>query len=204
MVSYSQNEEDLFVKDYFGDYKGTLLSVGENDGETYSNAKLLIDNAWKAHLVEPGRIFTKLKALYESNINVFTYSVGLSDFDGDVILHESGCHIPGSADRGLVSSIDENEIKRWPLVQFDPYEIEVMKWDTFYKLYLWATKFDFISLDAEGYDWKILQQIDLESVGCKALCVEWNGDRDLLKLFTDHCRGFKIGLINAENIIFIK
>ena len=36
-------------------------------------------------------------------------------------------------------------------------------------------KFDLISIDVEGFDYDVLSQINLESVGCKCLCVEFNG-----------------------------
>jgi FkbM family methyltransferase len=201
MVSYSQNGEDLFVKDYFGDYKGTLLDIGANDGITFSNSRLLIENGWKAILVEPGYVASdKLAHLYRNSENVIVCGFGIGEKEERVDFWESGNHVPNGKDIGLVSTTNFEETKKWPGVEFTKHTIGLVPFE-----FIEVSKpFDFISIDAEGYDWKILQQINLEAVGCKVLCIEYNGDRDLLKLFTDYCKGFKIGLINAENIIFIK
>ena len=203
MKSYAQNKEDLFVLDYFGDYKGTLLSIGENDGITFSNSRLLIENGWKAHLWEPGSIFEELLKLYKGKPGINYHHIGIGEKEEMVTFWESGPHIPNGMDRGLVSTTNFEETKRWPNVEFTKKTIELVSFHRAYEI-MGKPQLDFISIDAESYDWTILKQIDLQAAGCKVLCIEWNGDRDLLKLFTDYCKGFKIGLINAENIIYIK
>ena len=65
MKSYSQNNEQKHILEFFNGKKGTLLSIGENDGQTYSNAYALIQLGWISALVEPSEIaFNKLKELY--------------------------------------------------------------------------------------------------------------------------------------------
>ena len=207
MISYSQNKEDLFVLDYFIDrykisnYKGTLLEIGANDGITFSNSKLLIENGWTAHLVEPGFIYVDLKILHLYNPNVHVYNVGIGDKSEVVKFWQSGCHVLNGNDKGLVSTTNFEETKRWPGVNFNETEIEIIKWDVFYYS-IQRPKIDFISIDAEGMDWIILKEIDLQAVGCKVLCIEWNSNPDLLKLFTAYCSGYKLALQNAENLIF--
>lgn len=203
MRSYSQNAEDVLVADLFGSYKGTLLDIGANDGQTLSNSKLLIDNGWKAVLFEPGAVYLDLCLLHGNNPNVMLYKNGIGDKNEVVKFWDSGAHVPDSKDKGLVSTFDFNETKRWPGVEFTEYEISLITFEQFLKHYLGNT-FDFISIDAEGFDWVILQQIDLEVVGCKVLCIEWNGDQELFKKFTDYCKGFRLVDRNNENLIFSK
>ena len=201
MNSYAQSQEDLFIINYFGDYKGTLLDIGANDGRTFSNSKLMIENGWSAHLLEPGSIFTELQLCHATNHNVNCYNYGLGKHDEVVHFWESDAHVLNGSDRGLVSTCNFEETKRWPNVKFTKRKVQLCSWATFAGLRL---KFDFISIDVEGHEWEILQQIPLDEVGCKCLCIEWNSNPELLKLFSDYCKGFRVGLQNAENLIFVK
>jgi hypothetical protein len=65
-------------------------------------------------------------------------------------------------------------------------------------------QFNLISIDVEGYDYEVLSQIDLVSVGCEMLIVEFNGKDEAL--FTDYANKFDMKLIskNPENLIFVK
>lgn len=202
-MSYAQNREDLFVLGYFKDFKGTLLEIGANDGVTLSNSKLMIENGWKAHLVEPSSVHDALSLVHKGNDKVLTYKVGIGGLDNDVTFYESGAHVPNGSDRALVSTAIIKETERWANVDFKEVQVPFLKFKTFLKFADTQT-FDFISIDAEGCDWLILQQIDLEEVGCKCLCIEHNGDQSLIKSYTDYCDKFGLRPIlrNAENIIF--
>lgn len=201
MKSYAQSKEDIFVLNYFGDYKGTLLSIGENDGTTYSNAMLLIENGWRAKLFEPGITFSVLRELHKSNENVHVYNLGVGNKQKTVKFWESGSHVPGGTDIGLVSTTNFEETKRWPQVEFVEKEISVVNLSEFFNE---PITFDFISIDCEGSELLALQQIDLEAVGCKALCIEWNGNNELGEKFANYCKGYQVGFISGENLIFCK
>jgi FkbM family methyltransferase len=200
-MGYSQNNEDEFVLKYFGDFKGTLLEVGANNGIDLSNSKLLIENGWHAHLVEPGTTCADLFLRHSLNPNVHIYNYGIGDRDEKVRFWESGNHVPHGKDKGLVSTADFEETKRWPHVAFTECEIELVKWDTFYNES--RSMFHFISIDAEGNDWTILRQIDLRAVGCRVLCIEYNSDLELLWRFKKYCKGYHLAVRNTENLIFV-
>lgn len=199
MKSYSQNQEDLFVIKYFGDYKGTLLEIGANDGQTLSNSRALIENGWSATLVEPGATFKDLELKYDDNPNVRLLNYAIGSMASKLTFYESGNHVPGGKDRGLVSTLDFDETIRWRNngVQFTERIVDV-------KPYNLTDRFDFISIDAESQDWTILQQIDLEKAACKCLCVEHNGDVKLKLNYIEYCLKFGLHpkVINNENIIF--
>lgn len=203
-MSYSQNGEDLKIKSYFNGYIGHLLSIGENDGSTFSNARLLIESGWSAELVEPSPIaFDLLKNRYENVNRVRLFNIAITEKNGDFVLMESGAHVPNGNDVALVSSIHKEDYNKWHKkgVQFEPKEVKGKTFASFSSIY---QKYDFITIDAEGCDWDILKQIDLTAVGCKCLCIEWNGRRDLERLFTQHCATHNMTEIhrNRENIIF--
>lgn len=206
MKTYSQNQEDLFVANYFGSYKGTLLEIGSNNGRDLSNSLSLIEQGWKAHLIEPGRTFSDLVKLHYTNPNVslYNYAIG-GEFQTEATFFESGAHVIGGSDTGLVSTLDFDETERWRKsgVQFTETKVPVK---TFREFWNEAGKpqLDFISIDAEGFDWDILQQIDLSLVKCCCLVIEWNGDDFLGVNFTSYCRSFNMKLAhkNNENLIF--
>jgi hypothetical protein len=206
-MSYSQNKEDLFVLRYFGNFKGTLLSIGENDGQTFSNANLLIQHGWGAVLCEPGETFNDLDELHKNRARVTSYNYAIGDTTGKVKFWESGAHVRGGSDTGLVSTTDPAETERWRKagVKFTEKEIYMLKWDAFYDS-LERPVFEYITIDAEGADWAILQQINLTEVGCRCLVIEWNGDYDLYSKFVDYCGkdGLVLRVQNNENLIFVK
>lgn len=203
--SYSQNSEDLIVLDYFKDFKGTVLEIGANEGKTLSNSLLLIENEWSAILVEPSSVFEQLKAFHLTNMYVQCVNVAIGKESGKMTLHESFAHVPNGTDLALVSSLDYNETERWRNngVKFKETEVDVITFKELTDMFP-NTKFDFISIDAEFYDWIILQQINLKEVGCKCLCIEFNGNLELANTFTDYCAKFGMREIhrNLENQIF--
>lgn len=205
MNTYSQNKEDLQIQEYFKGRTGTLLSVGENDGRTFSNALALIQSAWTAHLFEPGSVYSKLAKLHKGNSKVHGYNKGLGSKMETVTFYESEAHVKGGRDRGLVSTTDYNETKRWrdKGVTFTVNEIQIIDFSGWWQ-YTGKPKLQFISIDCEGMDWEVLQQIDLAEVGCEFLIIEWNGDTALERKYTEYCG--KYGMLecarNNENLLF--
>lgn len=198
---YSQNEEELFITKFFNGFTGTLLSIGENDGKTFSNALKLIELGWNAFLVEPSPVaFEKLKLLHQNNPKVFCINKAIGNTNGTITLHESGAHVNGGKDIALVSSLIESETKKWKQsgVNFKAVQVEVLDYKTFAD----DLSFDFITIDAEGMDIDILKQIDLSNT--KLICIEWNGlDTNYINIL-NHTSIFGISHIvykSIENLI---
>jgi len=205
---YSQNNEDDFVLEYFQGTKKTVLEIGANDGKTLSNSLLFIENGWSAHLLEPSpKAFERIVKLHERNKRVFLYRVAIAESSEEKTYYESG-ELIGQGDSALVSSLDSNELKRWgETVSFCESKVICKTWSDFIKANdLEKTEFNFISIDAEGYDWIILEQINLTSHNCEVLCVEWNGISNLADKFTNYsnAHGLFEVMRNAENIIFAR
>lgn len=203
MQSRSQDGEDLFVLEYFGkDFKGMLLDVGANNGTDFSNSRLLIEHDWWALCFEPGSTYEQLDELYKDNPHIHCYKLGMGASNERVKFWESGAHVVGGTDSGLVSTTNFEETKRWPDVTFVEKEIEIVTFDTIAEY----APIDFISLDCEGSEWDILQQIDLNKVGCRCLCIEYNGDDRLKFIFTKYTEkfGMRLSLQNGENLIYTK
>lgn len=205
IMSYSQNKEDLIVKDYFGDRTGTLLSVGENDGTTFSNARLLIEHGFSAYLFEPGTVCSDLIKLHRGNDKVHIFNKGLGDKVEKVKFYESAAHVKGGSDRGLVSTTDYRETIRWRKagVRFVEREVQILDFAGWYE-HSGSPKIEFVSIDCEGHDWTILQQMDLGAMGTEFIILEWNGDKGLEKKYTEYCGRFGLKECgrNSENLMF--
>ena len=201
----SQNNEAQIIANYFKNYKGTVLDIGANDGQTFSNSYDLIQSGWSGVLIEPGTVFSDLKELYKDNKLVAFYQLAIADREEMLTFYESGAHVKNGTDTGLVSTINYGETIRWrdQGVVFTERKVQSVPFSWILK---WHKTFDFITIDAEGLDYQILKQINLNQVGCKCLCIEWNGDEHLFKQYKMYCALFSLRLIhqNRENLIFAK
>jgi len=207
----SQNNESAIALDYFNrfhpDMPKTVLSIGENDGVTFSNSYDLIEAGWHGVLLEPSdKAFAKLSELYKDNDRVMCFHTGIAAITGKFKFKESGSYENGS-DVALYSTLVPSETERWKgKVEFEDTEAMFMDWQYFNSHYSdeLPKTFDYITIDAEGYDLIILEQINLAAFGCKLLCIEHNGNADLIAKYTAYAEhfGLKEFSINAENIIF--
>jgi FkbM family methyltransferase len=198
---YAQNNEDDLILRYFGGHKGKVLDIGANDGQTFSNSRLLIENGWEACLIEPSpAAYEKLDALYKGNKNVYCLNVAIGLTDGNYKFQDSGSLL-GEGDTSLVSTLVNEETKRWGgRVAFNEIEVEVMTYRTFSELV--PMHFDVISIDAEGMDLAILRQINLRET--RMVIVEFNGIDP--EKYIDYCANFGLSEFhrNGENLIFAK
>ena len=199
-MRYSQNNEQDIILQYFGSRKGFFLDIGANDGITLSNTYALQLQLWSGVLVEPSEEAFNRIITYPS---VHKYNVAIGTEDGHCTFHEMGNHL-NAGDVSLLSTIKKTELKRWPGVEFKERMTEVWTYKTFLKHSRYKF-FDFISIDAEGVDYEILEQIDLRYTDM--VCIEHNSNPDLFQLIKEYCN--KAGLTkkllnNLENVIWAR
>ncbi len=200
---YSQYGEGKIIADYFGDFKGALLSLGENDGKTLSNALGLIEQGWNAHLIEPSpEAYKKLRLLHKGNKQVRTYKVAIGESNGTVKFYHSGTHL-NTGDTSLLSTIDPEELKRWKgTCEFKEIEVDCLTFETFIER-SGIKNVAFISIDCEGLDYFILTQIDFKALGVKMVCVEHNSQET--QKYIDYMAnlGYTVHFKNYCNLIFV-
>lgn len=202
---YAQNHEDDIILAYFSGDKGTVLDIGANDGSTFSNSRVLIDKGWQACLVEPSqKAFAKLCQLHNGRERVHCFNTAIGLRDGQCTFFESGAHNGDNV--ALISTLKESELKRWKGSRFDDFDkttCPVITFDTFL-LQSPLHQFDLISIDAEGMDVAILQQMNLEELACRCLCIEWNGVASVKQAIEHHIAHTKLKLhhSNGENLIY--
>lgn len=202
---YSQNKEEEVILNYFGDKKGIFLDVGANDGVTFSNTRALAEGGWRGVLIEPSpKAFSLLKENIKPFKGMYAYQFALGDTNGELRFMDSGSHL-GRGDVGLLSTANEQDYNKWKAsTQFEEITVKCFRYKTFMNRlkFLKVDGFDFISIDAEGYDLTILEQIDLRHTSC--VCVEWNGFAERKEEFERLATGFKIIYQSGENLIFAR
>jgi FkbM family methyltransferase len=198
---YSQNKEEEFIDRYFGDKLKDIavLDIGANDGITYSNSRKAIELGAEAILVEPcPDQFIKLIDLYKNNPKVSCFECAISNLTNVSQFFET-------SDNGLASSLIESEAQKWSFmgIQYKVINVKTYSFLDFLKLCN-RDKFDLISIDTEGYDFEILNQINFNAIDCKMLIIEYNGKNQTE--YYELMRSFKFHLLhrNAENLIFKK
>lgn len=205
MESYSQSNEQQIVVEHFKGHIGTLLDIGANEGITLSNSLALIQQGWEAAVVEPSpSVFMELLTRHGNNKKVEVYEFAITEKTGKDILWDSGALL-GKGDKALVSTLKKEETKRWASlnIPFTETEVSTLTFADFMKISKYK-QFQFISIDAEGYDLCILKQMNLTELGCKCLCIEWNSNTFVLNEILIHCHQHGLKKIigqNQENII---
>jgi FkbM family methyltransferase len=207
---FGQNLEDktiseLITQKYGAEYIGSILDIGANDGITLSNSRFFYQNGWKAYLVEAGK--TPFHALMSNTINfdnVFCYNIALGNENKSLTFFESS-NLLNQFDKGLVSSLIPEETTKWRNagITYESYEVQCYDWNKFLSINgLKNKKFDIISIDIEGMDYEVLSQMNLTELGCKILCVEFNGANK--NKYVEYANKFNLHLVNenAENLIF--
>lgn len=196
---YSQNGEQEIILNFFQGYTGTLLSFGENDGETLSNCRALMLEGWEGVFVEPSPpAAEKLRELYRDNNKAIVFQIAASNYDGHADFFHSGSHLQ-QGDTSLLSTLNLTDRNRWQQEEFSTIQVGVMDAIRFNRF-----EADFISIDAEGEDIKILKRLTLKN--CKLLCIEWNRNENTkrqIEQIISH-KKFKLLHQNAENLIYKK
>lgn len=207
MKDYSQHGEQQVITDYFKGFIGMLLDIGANDGKTFSNSRALLELGWYGVLVEPSEKTFKELQKNCGEFPVQLHNVGVATYCGTAEFFESG-PLVSEADHSLISSMKEAETERWkkkskesdPIVEFTKTTISVIDFDTLLKNSRCDT-FDFITIDVEGMEVEILKQMNIKSLGCKMICVEYNGKPELAEIY-DRLIPHPVVYKNRTNIIY--
>jgi len=173
MKFYSQFEQDKVVYENFFKNKinGYFVDIGAHDGVTFSNSKFFEELNWEGVCVEPNPIiFEQLK----SNRKCKCIQKAISDKTGSAQFFQ----IVEGADMlsGLVDEFSQKGIQniysnlKNTEKGFDYINVEL---DLFENI-VDQTEIDFLSIDTEGNELKILQTIDFSKYNIKVITLENN------------------------------
>lgn len=191
--AYSQNREEQVILDYFGDFAGKLCDIGANNGWELSNSKALIERGWAGVCVEPSPgAYAALCETHKDNQEVICVHAAIGTEEGMITLHDC-------AD-SLLSTIVAEHKDIFPNHDYKEEQVPCLTWKNL--LLFHPGPYHMITIDAEGMDWAILQQIDLTDV--QLICVEFGGAE--IEKYIRYCSeyGMKVLYTSPQNLIMGK
>ena len=173
MKYYSQFEQDKVVYESYFQEKtnGYFVDIGAHDGVTFSNSKFFEEQGWKGVCIEPNPVvFEQLQSVRNCKCvkKAIAEKIGKAQF----------FQILEGADMlsGLVDEFSQKGIKNIYAnlsndnSGFDYIEVELDLFDNIVD----QTEIDFLSIDTEGNELKILQTIDFNKYNIKVITLENN------------------------------
>jgi len=199
---YSQYGQDAYIKNKFFKDKndGYFVNIGANDGISLDNTLMFEECGWSGVCIEPNpEIFKKLI----KNRKCVCYNVALSQVDGVV----NFLKIDGYSEMlsGILEFYDPRHLKRVEneLIQYGGtktiIEIESRK---FSSLDI-NEKIDYLSIDVEGAELKILETIDFSKYDIRVLSVENNFSESHIINFMES-NGYSLDCVLHADNIFVK
>ncbi len=194
-MSYSQNNEEHYITEYFRDKLGKFIDIGAFHPFIFSNTRKLYELGWKGIFVEPApSLFKLFEDEYGGNTDVTLLNIAVGDTTDHVKLYES----EGDA----LSSTNEEQKVKWNIVTFKEIMVPMLETVAFFNQY--GQDVDFINLDTEGTNMVIFRLIpDWVWNQIKMICIEHDECYYEIKgKLSDF--GFRELYRNAENIILCK
>lgn len=185
---------------------GTFVDVGASDPFIATNtAYMEIDLNWKGICIEPHPIF--FKKLYESSRTCIKYNCAVSDFDGFVDF----VAVDGYA--SMLSGIKENYTnEHWKRLldetnqHSDNVDIIKIECKTLNSILSENNigNIDYLSIDTEGSELKVLKGIDFEKYNIKVISAEINQTGDSSVKNYLESKGYRFISKICSDEIFIK
>jgi len=176
-TDFSQHGEQSIILDFFKNDNPkdlVFLDIGANDGLSYSNTLALSLRNWKGHCIEPSKqAFNKLQELYKDNKRISCYNIGISNETATKNFYESRNWVNSEAPVSVLSSLHPEHVDRFVNMEWEETNCDFLTFeDWIFSNRLEHEKFDFISIDCEGHDFVVLQQISSKLKDVRLLCVE--------------------------------
>lgn len=203
--SFAQYGQDRYVHRFFERYPPRyrfFVDVGAFDGITHSNTRLLYELGWSGVCIEASPENVELlKGLYADSSRVSIIHSACSDYEGTATLHVATTPTkPGSE----VSSLDERQPAEWPDFSWHEQEVRV---STITRLLqpVHPPGIDFLSVDVEGEDFKVLKGLDVAVFAPSLIVVEHNKGRNrTLILQWARSHGYYLWLDNGIDVFLTK
>lgn len=176
MQSYSEHGQDIFVYETFFREQttpGTFVDVGAYDGTTFSNTLLFERLGWQGICIEPlPSAFAKLASCRKA----ICVNCAVADRAGEATFLEATMLTPYELMySGLKANFDDHHARliRKHGQEVKEYKVPVKLLHDILIEHKMA-HVDYLSVDAEGSEWKILRDFDLAAFGVSVVSVENN------------------------------
>ncbi len=164
--TYSQFGEDLVITKFFGNFIGKYVDIGCYHPVKYSNTALLHKKNWIGTNIDFSQTSIQLfNSCRKKDINI---KACLSDKKETVTLYLDSKLSP-------LNSVNKENIEKFKIKKFTKVEVETNIFSELVK-----ENFDFLNIDCEGSDYKIIKSIDLKKYTPKLICIEVNSENEFL------------------------
>ncbi len=172
--TYSQNGEDLVIDRLLKKKKkGFYVDVGAYDPVRFSNTKRFYDKGWRGINIEPDtgnyRKFIKAR---KRDINL---NIGINSKNGKITFYE---FFPDT-----LSTFSAESAKNYIKLGYNLLSkktIKVYLLSKILKEKCRGREIDFLSIDTEGFDLKVLQSNNWKNFSPKVICVESGPHRNIM------------------------
>lgn len=169
---YSQHQEDLFLKEYFGDRIGNYIDIGANHPFRLSNTYLLYLSGWKGITVEP--ILQQLAAHQRMRPRDQHVNLAIGSKTGELTFYQL---IPASfstLDKSVYEDLRDQGLARLRR----EYKVPVVTLRELFETHLGDKRCDLLSVDTEGLDFDILASNDWNKFRPKIVICEANSESE--------------------------
>ncbi len=174
-----------------------ILDIGASVGEKFNDSLNLINKGCGAFLVQPSiKEYKKLNNFHELNEKVKCFPFAIGSKNGMVEIGEKDYSI-------VVTNSEDETVKQ--KIENNYTQIKVIGMD-FYSFTVTAEhdRFNLININAAGNEYEILNQIDLDAVGCEVIVINHNNKyKDMYLNYISQFR-FKLVFEDKETLIFKK
>ena len=167
--TYSQDQEDLFINDYFKEKSsGFYIDIGCYHPIKYSNTALLYNRGWKGINIDMNQTSIDLfNILRKRDKNI---CAAISNTSKKTIQYFDHLFSP-------INTLDKNfssiASKKLSFRKHTEKTIQTYKFNQIIQKYnINIKQIDFINIDVEAHDLEVLEGIDLSIFNAKIICVE--------------------------------
>jgi hypothetical protein len=188
--TYSQFGEDLILDKYFDKFSGRYVDIGCYHPIKYSNTALLHKKGWSGINIDLNKISIDLfNACRKSDLNIHAC---LSDKIEDVEIYLD-------SEFSALNSMYPENLKKFGLKNYKKFKIKTKIFSQIVKY-----NFDFLNIDCEGNDLKILKTINLKKYTPKIIVIEVSKDNKKEIYNYLNLNGYKLYQIKTLSHIFKK
>lgn len=164
--SYSQKGEDLIIDGLLNNKKkGFYIDIGAHDPSLRSNTKRFYKKGWSGINVEPD--YNNYCKFIKNRPRDMNLNIGVSDKDRTLNFYR---FIPDAI--STFSKENLAEYKRYGFKLREKIRVPTRKLSKVFSQYVKNKIIDFMSVDAEGYDLKVLKSNDWGKFRPTLICVE--------------------------------
>lgn len=176
---YSQYGEEFFLLEYFKEKtNGFVVEIGAADGSRFSNSRRLFELGWNGLLVEPNEnSVNKIKSLHRGREGITIEMVGCGDVTETKIFN-----IDHNDIHQQISTFSKKQVEKCKKIyncEFSEKECLIMKTQELFDKHN-IKNIDFLSIDTESYDCKVIDGIEFSKTKIDLICVEQEDAKELL------------------------